>query len=119
MTEEGAGFKIAMGAFDRTRPPVAAGAVGLATRALDEASKYSLERKTFGTPICNHQVNYKYHALSFFQVYPLYFFLIFAHSWWFGGWGLGLGFWGWDFQLTGPVVLGFLGFLGLGLSIYT
>jgi len=52
---EGAGFKIAMGAFDRTRPPVAAGAVGLATRALDEAAKYSLERKTFGTPICNHQ----------------------------------------------------------------
>jgi hypothetical protein len=33
----GQGFKIAMGAFDRTRPPVAAGAVGLAQRALDEA----------------------------------------------------------------------------------
>ena len=56
LAEEGAGFKIAMAAFDRTRPPVAAGAVGLATRALDEAAKYSLERKTFGTPICNHQV---------------------------------------------------------------
>ncbi|XP_067951614.1 medium-chain specific acyl-CoA dehydrogenase, mitochondrial-like [Watersipora subatra] len=53
--KEGSGFKIAMAAFDRTRPPVAAGAVGLATRALDEATKYSLERKTFGTPICNHQ----------------------------------------------------------------
>ena len=65
-----------MGAFDRTRPPVAAGAVGLATRALDEASKYSLERKTFGTPICNHQVGYKYHALSFFKDYSLYFILI-------------------------------------------
>ncbi|XP_041258335.1 medium-chain specific acyl-CoA dehydrogenase, mitochondrial isoform X1 [Onychostruthus taczanowskii] len=48
---EGAGFKIAMGAFDKTRPPVAAGAVGLARRALDEATRYALERKTFGKPI--------------------------------------------------------------------
>lgn len=30
LTAEGAGFRIAMGAFDKTRPPVAAGAVGLA-----------------------------------------------------------------------------------------
>ena len=30
---------------------VAAGAVGLAKRALDEATKYALERKTFGKPI--------------------------------------------------------------------
>jgi len=52
---EGAGFKIAMGAFDKTRPPVAAGATGLAQRALDEATNYSLERKTFGTAIANHQ----------------------------------------------------------------
>lgn len=52
---EGAGFKIAMGTFDSTRPPVAAGAVGLAQRALDEASKYSLERKAFGMPIAAHQ----------------------------------------------------------------
>lgn len=52
---EGAGFKIAMGAFDRTRPPVAAGAVGLSQRALDEATKYALERRTFGTEIVNHQ----------------------------------------------------------------
>ena len=51
----GAGFKVAMGAFDTTRPGVAAGAVGLAWRALDEATKYSLERKTFGTQIINHQ----------------------------------------------------------------
>jgi acyl-CoA dehydrogenase len=35
---------------------VAAGAIGLAQRALDEATKYSLERKTFGVPIANHQV---------------------------------------------------------------
>jgi len=51
----GEGFKLAMGAFDFTRPGVAAGAVGLARRALDEATKYALERKTFGTQIINHQ----------------------------------------------------------------
>ncbi|XP_069701103.1 medium-chain specific acyl-CoA dehydrogenase, mitochondrial-like isoform X2 [Periplaneta americana] len=52
---EGAGFKIAMGAFDKTRPGVASGATGLAQRALDEATKYALERKTFGVPIAHHQ----------------------------------------------------------------
>ncbi|PVD21868.1 hypothetical protein C0Q70_17670 [Pomacea canaliculata] len=52
---EGIGFKIAMGAFDKTRPSVAAGAVGLAQRALDEATKYSMERKTMGKLICEHQ----------------------------------------------------------------
>ncbi|KAM4727523.1 medium-chain specific acyl-CoA dehydrogenase, mitochondrial [Anableps anableps] len=52
---EGAGFKIAMGAFDNTRPPVAAGATGLAQRALDEATNYALERKTFGKVIAEHQ----------------------------------------------------------------
>merc|ERR1712012_1129422 len=52
---EGAGFKVAMGAFDKTRPPVAAGAVGISQRALDEATKYAMERKTFGVPIINHQ----------------------------------------------------------------
>ncbi|XP_067662803.1 medium-chain specific acyl-CoA dehydrogenase, mitochondrial-like [Haliotis asinina] len=53
--QEGIGFKIAMGAFDKTRPPVAAGAVGLAQRALDEATRYSMERKTMGKFICEHQ----------------------------------------------------------------
>ena len=52
---EGEGFKIAMGAFDHTRPVVAAGAVGLARRAMDEAIKYSLTRKTFGQPIASYQ----------------------------------------------------------------
>ncbi|NXS38585.1 ACADM protein, partial [Pomatostomus ruficeps] len=52
---EGAGFKIAMGAFDKTRPPVAAGAVGLVRRALNKATRYTLERKTFGKPIVVHQ----------------------------------------------------------------
>lgn len=51
----GQGFKIAMGAFDITRPLVAAAAVGLGRRALEEATKYSLERKTMGKPIAEHQ----------------------------------------------------------------
>ena len=41
---------------------VAVGAVGLAQRALDEATKYSLERKAFGQPI--FEVLYKYIAIS-------------------------------------------------------
>lgn len=52
---EGAGFLVAMMTFDKTRPPVAAGATGLAQRAMDEATRYSLERKTFGVPIAMHQ----------------------------------------------------------------
>ncbi|XP_032884996.1 medium-chain specific acyl-CoA dehydrogenase, mitochondrial [Amblyraja radiata] len=55
LIEEGAGFKIAMGAFDKTRPAVASGAVGLAQRAVDEATKYALERKTFGRLLVEHQ----------------------------------------------------------------
>jgi alkylation response protein AidB-like acyl-CoA dehydrogenase len=31
------------------------GATGLAQRCMDEALKYSLERKTFGVPIAQHQ----------------------------------------------------------------
>ena len=51
----GEGFKIAMKAFDFTRPPVAAGAVGLGRRAMDEAAAYAKERKTMGKPIAMHQ----------------------------------------------------------------
>ena len=53
--KEGDGFRIAMAAFDHTRPPVAAGAVGLAQRAMDESVKYARERKTFGLPIAAYQ----------------------------------------------------------------
>ncbi len=52
---EGEGFKIAMKAFDHTRPPVAAGAVGVAKAAMNHAIKYAQERKTFGVPIAKHQ----------------------------------------------------------------
>ena len=53
--KEGDGFKIAMSAFDHTRPPVSAGAVGLARRAMDEAIQYATTRKTFGQPISSYQ----------------------------------------------------------------
>ncbi len=53
--KEGEGFKIAMSAFDHTRPTVAAGAVGIARRAMDEAIAYSTTRKTFGQPIATYQ----------------------------------------------------------------
>lgn len=52
---EGHGFSIAMKTFDRTRPSVAAFSVGLAQRALDEATKYAMERKTFDRLIADHQ----------------------------------------------------------------
>jgi acyl-CoA dehydrogenase len=52
---EGDGFIIAMKVFDRSRPTVAASAVGLAQRALDESVKYARERTSFGVPIGQHQ----------------------------------------------------------------
>lgn len=52
---EGQGFKIAMAAFDLSRPMVAAGAVGLARRAMEESIQYASQRKTFGVPIASHQ----------------------------------------------------------------
>lgn len=52
---EGDGFMIAMKVFDRSRPTVAASAVGLAQRALDESIKYAKERTAFGAPIGQHQ----------------------------------------------------------------
>ncbi len=52
---EGDGFLIAMGVFDKSRPPVAAAATGLARRALEEAVKYAGTRTTFGQPIYQHQ----------------------------------------------------------------
>lgn len=52
---EGLGFIVAMRTFDYSRPGVAAQAVGIAQRALDESVKYSHERKQFGQPISAFQ----------------------------------------------------------------
>ncbi|MBI5494377.1 MAG: acyl-CoA dehydrogenase family protein [Deltaproteobacteria bacterium] len=52
---EGQGFRLAMAAFDHTRPLVAAGAVGLSRAAMEHAIEYAKTRKTFGVPIAEHQ----------------------------------------------------------------
>lgn len=53
--EEGEGFKIAMSAFDHSRPVVSAAAVGLARSAYEHAVQYAKEREAFGVPIYKHQ----------------------------------------------------------------
>lgn len=53
--KEGLGFIIAMKTLDMSRPGVAAQALGIAAGALDEAVKYSRERRQFGKPICSFQ----------------------------------------------------------------
>lgn len=53
--EEGEGFRIAMGTLDRARPQVAALAVGIARRAMEEALAYSQERNAFGQAIGEFQ----------------------------------------------------------------
>ncbi len=50
------GFPQMMDALEVGRANVAARGVGIAQRALELALKYSQERKTFGKPICEHQV---------------------------------------------------------------
>jgi acyl-CoA dehydrogenase len=53
--KEGDGWKAAMGAFDHSRPVVAAMAVGLARAAMEHATRYAKERKTFGVPLARHE----------------------------------------------------------------
>lgn len=53
--EVGKGFYLVMKVFDYSRPGVAAGAVGLQRRALEESVKYAKERHAFGVPIYQHQ----------------------------------------------------------------
>ena len=53
--EIGQGFYIAMKVFDYSRPGVAAAAVGLQRRALEESVKYAAQREAFGQPIYQHQ----------------------------------------------------------------
>lgn len=52
---EGAGFLIAMKVFDRSRPMIAALAVGLLQRCLDEALEHAKTRQTMGRAIVEHQ----------------------------------------------------------------
>jgi butyryl-CoA dehydrogenase len=54
--KEGDGFKICMNTLDVSRIDIGAQAVGIAQGALDEAVKYSKERKAFGQPICNFEM---------------------------------------------------------------
>jgi acyl-CoA dehydrogenase len=53
--KEGDGFLIAMKVFDRSRPGTAAGALGVARRALEEAINYAKSRTAMGKPIWQHQ----------------------------------------------------------------
>src|SRR3712207_6594082 len=49
--EVGTGWSVAMRTFERSRPGIAAQAVGLAQGALDVATQYARERVQFGRPI--------------------------------------------------------------------
>ena len=52
---EGDGFKIAMKVLDKSRPGIAAQALGIATGALDYATNYLKERVAFGKPLSQQQ----------------------------------------------------------------
>jgi alkylation response protein AidB-like acyl-CoA dehydrogenase len=52
----GEGFSIAMRTLDRSRPGIAAQAVGIAQGALEVAAAYATERKQFGKPIAEFQM---------------------------------------------------------------
>ena len=51
----GSGLQIGLAALDVGRIGIGAQAVGIAQAALEEAVRYSRQRRTFGTPIGNHQ----------------------------------------------------------------
>ena len=53
---EGEGFRIAMRILDRSRPGVAAQALGIAQGATDYALAYAKTRETMGRPIADHQL---------------------------------------------------------------
>ncbi|RDI73552.1 Acyl-CoA dehydrogenase [Gaiella occulta] len=54
--EEGTGFRLAMRILDRSRPGVAAQALGIAQGATDYALEYARSRETMGRPIAQHQL---------------------------------------------------------------
>ena len=51
----GDGWKLAMAAFDYTRPAVSCAAVGVARAAMEHAYNYAHERRTMGKKIFDHQ----------------------------------------------------------------
>jgi alkylation response protein AidB-like acyl-CoA dehydrogenase len=53
--EEGTGFRLAMRVLDRSRPGIAAQALGIGQAALDYAARYAIERQAFGKPIADQQ----------------------------------------------------------------
>jgi len=53
---EGEGFRIAMRVLDRSRPGVAAQALGIAQGATDYALEYARTRETMGKPIGEHEL---------------------------------------------------------------
>ncbi len=53
---EGRGFRTAMKVLDRGRIHIAAVAVGIARRLIDQSLRYALERVQFGKPIAEHQL---------------------------------------------------------------
>ena len=54
--EEGEGFAIAMRVLDRSRPGIAAQALGIAQGATDYALDYAKDRETMGKAIAEHQL---------------------------------------------------------------
>lgn len=60
--DEHRGFVVAMTTLNGGRIGVAAQAVGIARSALDDALKYSQERKAFGKRVCEHQSIQNYFA---------------------------------------------------------
>jgi len=55
LVREGMGFIVAMKTFDISRPGVAAQALGIAQRALDEATQYAHQRHQFGKLVSSFQ----------------------------------------------------------------
>lgn len=53
--KENEGFKTAMQVFDRTRPWIAAKAIGVARAAMEYAIEFSKTRMSFGVPIAMHE----------------------------------------------------------------
>ena len=54
--KEGQGFKTAMKVLDRGRLHISAVCVGVAERLIEDALRFTMERKQFGAPLADHQL---------------------------------------------------------------